>query len=381
MRVNLIFGITCISLVLSGLFSCTNSTPAPKEGGAGARLNPATEAFLLERGKLTASLEIPGELIAFQQVDIYAKTNSFVKKVLVDVGSEVKTGQLLVTLEAPEITTELQGADSRLKAQQAIYTASRSSYRRLLETSKTPGTISKNDLEQAMARKNADSAQLQSSRSAYREVADQLGYLSIRAPFSGVISSRNINPGAFVGPGGKSSELPLFSLEQQDRLRLVISVPEEYTGQLAPNSLVSFSIKALPGQKFSAKIVRLAGSLDQHLRSERIEIDVFNPDKKLLPGMYAEVVLPVSNAKPVFIVPASALFSSTEGNFVLRVENGKIHRISVSRGNDNAGFTEVYGKLAANDTLVLQANDEMHNGKAVAVKLVRAKADSAKITD
>lgn len=372
--------IICLALLLVNITACTNTTITDKNHIAQDKpVTTATETFLLTRGKMITSLEMPGELIAYQQVDIYAKTNSFVKKVLVDVGTEVKTGQLLVSLEAPEISSQLQGANSRLRAQQAIFSASSSSYRRLLETSKTPGTISKNDLEQAQAKKGADSAQLMSSRSAYHEVADQLGYLSIHAPFSGVISSRNINPGAFVGPGSKSSELPLFSLEQQDKLRLVISIPEQYTGQLLPKGDVTFTIKALPGKKFTASIVRLAGSLDKRLRAERIEMDVYNHDKLLLPGMYAEVIIPVSNAIPAFIVPASALFTSTEGNFVLKLTDRKIHRIAVSRGNENAGFTEVYGKLTENDVLILHATDEMHEGQVIQGNLQTIKPDSSKI--
>jgi len=372
--------ICCLILLLLTLYACNQTANNVKDQEKQNQNSKSlTESFLLRRGKLITSLELPGELIAYQQVDIYAKTNSFVKKVLVDVGAQVQTGQLLVTLEAPEISSQLQGANSRLSAQEAILKASNSSYHRLFETSKTPGTISKNDLEQALARKSADSAQLMANRSAYKEVKDQLSYLSIHAPFSGVISSRNINPGAFVGPGGKSSELPLFSLEQQDKLRLVISIPEQYTGQLAPKVDVSFSIKALPGKKFHARIVRLAGSLDKKLRAERIEMDVYNQEKLLLPGMYADVTIPVSNAIPTFIVPASALFSSTEGNYVLTVTDHKIHRIAVNRGNENAGFTEVYGKLTDKDTLVLHATDEMHESSTVQTKLIEIKRDTVRV--
>ncbi len=363
--------LVCMSLLFLSLFSCSSSATRETNNEKSLKVKPVTETFLLEKAKLSANLQIPGELIAYQQVDIYAKINSFVKKVLVDVGSEVKTGQLLVSLEAPEISSQLSGAESRLKAQEAIFTASRSSYRRLLETSRTPGTISKNDLEQALARKNSDSAQLMAIRSAYREIADQKSYLDIRAPFTGVISSRNINPGAFVGPGGKSSELPLFSLEQQNRLRLVISIPEEYTGQLSEKDSVSFTVKSIPGKLFKARIIRMAGSLDRKLRSERIEMDVYNTDKTLLPGMYAEVNIPISHTQPTFIVPASSLVISTEGIYVMRIYQSKLTRVAVTRGNENSGLTEIFGKLADHDTLVLHANDEMHDGAVMDTRLTR----------
>ncbi len=184
-----------------------------------------TAVFVLTKEKLSASLQIPGELIAWQQVDLYAKIASFVKDVKVDVGSEVRKGQLLVTMEAPELNSQLAGAQSRLQAAEAVYQNSRSAYLRVFETSKTPGTISGFDLDQAYAKKKSDSSELESARSAYREVADTKAYLEIRAPFAGVIAVRNTYPGAYVGPNGKGSDVPLFVLQEQHKLRLALSVP------------------------------------------------------------------------------------------------------------------------------------------------------------
>ena len=243
---------------------------------------PVTEVFSLKKGRLSSSLQIPGELIAWQQVDLYAKVNSFVKKLYVDVGSEVKEGELLATMEAPEMGSQLAGAQSNMKSREAIYLASKANYDRLLETSKTPGTISPNDLEQAAARKNSDFAQLQSAESAHREIMETQNYLQIRAPFSGVITARNLNPGAYVGPAGKGSELPLFNLQEQKRLRLVLSVPEAYTSYLNHKDEVSFTVKSLPGRQFKAAIKRLSGSIDNRLGSQRVEMDVFNNDKKVV---------------------------------------------------------------------------------------------------
>src|SRR3954462_9359701 len=144
---------------------------------------PAAQVFAVEKGRLSSSLQIPGELIAYQQVDLYAKENSFVKKLYVDVGSEVKAGQLLVTMEAPELGSQLAGALSNVKSREALYAASKANYDRLLATSETPGTVSPNDLEQAAARKNADLAQLEAAKAAYKQVAETQNYLQIRAPF------------------------------------------------------------------------------------------------------------------------------------------------------------------------------------------------------
>lgn len=326
---------------------------------------PETEVFPVQKGRLSSTLQIPGELIAYQQVDLYAKENSFVKKLYVDVGSEVTTGQLLVTMEAPELGSQLAGALSNVKSREAIYTASKANYDRLYETSQTPGTISPNDLEQAVARKNSDLAQLEAAKATYKQIAETQGYLQIRAPFSGVITARNVNPGAYVGPSGKGSELPLFTLQEQKRLRLVVSVPEAYTGYLNNKNEVSFTVKALPNQQFKAQVKRMAGAIDSRLRSERIEMDVVNDNKKLLPGMVAEVKLPLPANDSTFIVPKTAVVNSTESVFVIRVVNNKAEWVNVKTGREANGTIEVYGNLNPGDLLMKTATDEIRNGSAV----------------
>ena len=360
----------CAALTVGLLSGCSSSDgeekkdkkEAPKADSAAA----AVVTFDLQKGRLSTNFNTPGELIAFQQVDLYAKENSFVKKLLVDVGSEVKEGQLLVTMEAPELTTQLASALSRVKSQEAIYIASKSNYDRLIETSKTPGTIGQNDIDQADARQKSDMAQWDAAKSAYNTVAETLKYLEIRAPFSGIITARNVNPGAYVGPSGKGSELPLFTLQEQKHLRLVVSVPEAFTGFLSNKDQVKFSVRALPNQKFTAKVNRMAGALDSRLRSERVEMDVYSDGKKLLPGMVAEVDLPMPSQDSTFVVPATAIINSTERVFVIKVDSdSKAQWVDVKVGRSEGGKTEIYGDLKAGDQLIKVASEERRNGSPV----------------
>jgi RND family efflux transporter MFP subunit len=196
-------------------------------------------------------------------------------------------------------------------------------------------------------------------------VAASVGYLQIRAPFDGVITSRNVNSGAYVGPAGKGSDQPLLVLQQQSRLRLVVSVPEIYTGSLKNKQEVTFSVKALPNQKFTAKISRLAGALDEKLRSERLEMDVYNKDKKLLPGMFAEVELSHSSRDSTFIVPKTAVVTSTEKVFVVKVINHKAQWVNVQKGLVSGDKMEVYGDIHPGDALVNNATDEIRDGQTV----------------
>lgn len=356
-----------LTLLVAGaatvLQSCGSSRAEEEEHKNAAAETSAhvVDAFPLKKEQLATNIQIPGELIAFQQVDIYAKVSSFVKKLHVDVGSEVREGQLLATMEAPELTSQLVTSESRLKSFEAIYQASKANYERLLETSKTPGTVSQNDLDVALAKQRSDLAQLDAARSASREITDTRNYLEIRAPFSGVISARNVSTGAYVGPSGKGSESPLFTLVEQRKLRLVVSVPEQYTSYLKSQSQVTFKVKSLPNQDFPAKVSRLAGALDTRLRSQRTEMDVVNTDRKLLPGMIAEVSIPLAGNAGTFAVPRSAVLNSTQGTFVIKVVDNRAVWVPVTTGSSSTEKTEIFGDVKEGDVLVKVANEEIRD--------------------
>ena len=333
-----------VTLLCSGVLGGCSNSDGEKEGGASTAAgavaaghpdsaNAATATFVLEKGRFATNLYVPGELIAFQQVDLYAKVNSFVKKLYVDVGSEVKEGDLLAIMEAPELQSQLASAESKMKSQEAIYIASKANYDRVVETSKTPGTISQNDIDQADARQKSDYAQWDATKAAYNEIAETLKYLEVRAPFNGVISMRNVNPGAYVGPSGKGSELPLFTLQEQKHMRLVISVPEAYTGYLTENDKVNFTVKALPNRRFTV----------------------------------AEVELPLPAKDSSFIVPGTAIVDGTERLFVIReTADHKAEWVDVQTGRSQGGKTEIFAKgLKEGDRLVKKGTEEIRDGALV----------------
>jgi membrane fusion protein (multidrug efflux system) len=323
------------------------------------------QIFSLSKGQLTTSMTIPGELRPFQSVDLYAKVNSFVKKLYVDVGSVVKKDQLLVVLEAPEMQDAANTAAQIIQTNKSMYAASRATYQRMYQTSKIPGTISPNDLEIAYAKMNSDSSNLMAARSGYNESTNLNRYLEIRAPFDGVISASNLYPGAYAGPAGAGSVTPLLTLQEQAKLRLVIAVPEAATSYFKLKDTVHFSVKTLPGKDFTATVSRVAGSLDLQLRTEQLQMDVANKDKILLPGMFAQVSMNMTNTDKVFIVPESAVTENTKQVFVIRVTNGKTEWVPVKRGREGRGDVEIFGTLQEGDQLVNTATDELRSGTTV----------------
>ncbi|NMH27764.1 efflux RND transporter periplasmic adaptor subunit [Flavobacterium silvaticum] len=322
---------------------------------------PALETVAVTKEKFSTEMRVPAELTGFKQVDIYAKVTGFVKELKVDIGSEVKEGQLLIVLEAPEISSQLSAAESRYKSLEAVYIASKGTYNRLFETSKVEGTISKNELELADAKKNSDYAQFQAAKASYAEVQNYRNYLQIRAPFTGVVSARNINLGAYVGPSGKGSDLPMVTIQQQDKLRLSVFVPEQFSGYLKDGDALKFQVKSLPGQEFDAKIARMSGALDARLRSERVEMDVINK-ANLKPGMIAEVVLPLNAPDSTMVVPKSAVVTSSEGVYVLLADNGLTKRVDVQKGRELEDKVEIFGDLPKGAQVVKLGSEEIKDG-------------------
>ena len=318
------YTIALVLIASIGLYACSDKKEkdaiAQTEKQENAIDTPAVAVVPISKGTLNSTITVPGELMPFQEVDLYAKIASYVKKLYVDIGSQVHAGDLLATLEAPELNSQLAASESHIKQQEAVYYASKATYDRLLNTSKTPGTVSENDLEQADAKAKSDMANVEAAKSDYKAIQANLAYLQIRAPFDGVVTARNVNMGAYVNGG---SGQPIFVIQEQSKMRLVISVPEAYTGGLSNKSEVTFSVKSLPNRKFKAQVKRLAGALDEKLRAERLEMDVYNKNKELLPGMYADVDLPIPSRDSSYIVPKTAVVVSTEKVFVIRVKDNK----------------------------------------------------------
>jgi membrane fusion protein (multidrug efflux system) len=349
-----------ICVLAAGMLAACQSKQAPVTPPANK-----LPVFSLQKGTLHTTMSIPGVLQPYQTVDLYAKVNGFIKTMTVDVGSVIHQGQLLMVLDAPEMTAALKQTQEDLHTKEAIYRGSKANYDRLLKTSRTPGTISPNDLDMAHAKMSADSSSLLAARSAYQLSGDLRGYLEVRAPFDGVISSRNVYPGAYVSPSDKSSNKPMLTLQQQTKLRLVVDVPEAATSYFSDKDTVHFTVKTLPGKQFAAVVNRMAGSMSDELRSEQMQMDIINKDKLLLPGMFAQVSLQLSNTQKTFIVPQSAVAENSQRVFVIRVVNHKSQWVNVQKGRETTDSLEVYGNLKIGDVLIHDATDEIRSGQVV----------------
>jgi membrane fusion protein (multidrug efflux system) len=327
---------------------------------------------------------LPGEFQPYLAVPIFARVSGFVKSVDVDRGSSVKRGQLLATLEAPEVLAQIVEAQSRAQVveiqrteAEARLAGAQSTYDRLKAASATPGVVAENDV--VVAQKNAEAAaamvqatqgSIKAAQAHVQAVRELEQYLQIRAPFDGVITERNVHPGALVGPNGSS--LPLMRLHQLSRLRLVVAVPEALVGAIVTDVPINFTVPAYPGEAFSATVSRRAHDLDARTRSMAVELDVRNPDLKLSAGMYPEVQWPIRRPQPSLLVPPTAVVTTTERTFVIRVSNGTAEWVNVSRGARVGDLIEVFGALIEGDIVVRRATDEIRAGTKVAIQAPKA---------
>ncbi len=320
-------------------------------------------------------IQLPGEFQPYQQVAIFAKVSGFVDKVYVDVGSMVNTGQLLASLVAPELNAqrrkaaaEVRTAEAQRHEARAKATAAEITYERLKAASATAGAIAGNELTQARQQVEAAQSQVRAAEGSIEAVEasvaalkDMEDYLKVTAPFNGVITERNVHPGALVGGGGKA----MFQLEQSTQLRLVVSVPEVDVGGIVKGARVSFTVPAYPGEHFTGTIARVSHSLDGKTRSMAVELDVMNPKSRLAPGMYPAVSWPVRSPKASLLVPPGSIVTTTERTFVIRVREGKAEWVDVSNGAPAGELVEVFGALQPGDAILKRPNDEIREGSAI----------------
>jgi len=345
--------IFCVSVLLG----CAQKKDETAETPVGRSAVTEYEKVAVETGGVASVIKLPAQLAAWQEVAVFPKVNGYVRTVTVDVGSIVRKGQVLMTLEAPELEQAVVQARERYARSKADYALDREHYQRLLDAAKTAGAVSALDISTYKARVEADSAMCNAEHANWRMQQTLLDYVKVTAPFDGVVTERNVHPGALVSNTAKDK--PMLELKQVDHLRLQLDVPETVAAHIRNRDTVSFYVSALQGIKLTGSISRRSNNVNAQYRSERMEIDVNNAAGQLSPGMYADVVLYSKGDLTALWVPRSAVVSSTERKYVLLASDGKISKVDISTGNQTADKTEIYGHLKAGDSVIVKANDEI----------------------
>jgi membrane fusion protein (multidrug efflux system) len=325
---------------------------------------------------VSRTIDLPGEFLPFLMVPLHARVSGYLERILVDRGSVVKQGDLLVELSAPEMAAQIAEAAAKVQAAEserlqaaAQLAAVQSTYERVKKAAATPGAIAGNEVILADKQVDAANALLNSrqqagraAEAAVRSLQDLQAYLKISAPFEGVVTERMVHPGALVGPG---NDVALLTLQQVSRLRLVVPVPEEDVGGIVNGASVVFQAPAYPERTYSGRIARISHALDQKTRTMAVELDVTNADGSLAPGMYPTVKWPVRRARAALFVPKTSVATTTERTFVIRARDGRAEWVDVKRGAADGDLIEVIGNLKPGDLVVRRATDEIREGAAL----------------
>ncbi len=313
-------------------------------------------------------LVLPGAMQAYVESPIYARTNGYLKKWYHDIGSRVRQGELLADIDTPEVDQQLSQARADLNTAQANANLSKITAARYQELIKTDG-VSKQEVDNAVGDLEAKVANMKSAEANVRRLEELESFKHIYAPFSGVITRRNVDTGTLINAGNGGSTQQLFSLSQTDPIRVYVSVPEAYAPSIRAGLGAYLELTQYPGQKFQGKVVRTAESIDPGTRTLLTEVDVPNHTGALLPGGYSQAHLQVMVTGARLAVPVNALLFRSEGLRAVVVDaNHKTHLKALTIGRDYGTTLEVLQGLEANDWIVLNPADSLDEGQEVHVK-------------
>lgn len=318
-------------------------------------------------------LVLPGSMQAYVESPIYARTNGYLKKWYRDIGSRVHQGELLAEIDTPEVDQQLSQARADLETSKANANLSRITATRYEELIKTDG-VSKQEVDNAQGDYAAKQAIVASSQANVRRLEELESFKHIYAPFSGVITRRNVDIGTLINAGNGGSSQQLFFLAQTDPIRVFVNVPESAAPSIKSGLIANLELTQFPGRKFQGKVARTAESIDPVSRTLLTEVDVPNKSAELLPGGYAQVHLAVKIAGDRLQVPVNALLFRSEGLRAIVVDsNHQLHFRPLTIGRDYGITLEVLQGLNASDWIVLNPADSLDDGQKVNVKEITLK--------
>jgi RND family efflux transporter MFP subunit len=313
-------------------------------------------------------LVLPSTLQAYVESPIYARTTGYVKKWYHDIGTRVRQGELLADIDTPEVDQQLSQARADLGTTQANENLSKITATRFEELIKTDG-VSKQEVDNAAGDYAAKKAGVASAQANVRRLEELESFKHIYAPFSGVITRRNIDIGNLINAGNGGAAQELFFLAQTDPIRTYVSVPEAYAPAVHAGLSAFLELAQYPGQKFEGNVVRTADAIDLQSRTLNTEVDVPNHQGQLLPGGYAQIHLMVKVSGERLTVPVNALLFRSEGLRAVVIDGQhKTHLQAVTIGRDYGTTLEVLQGLKATDWIVVNPADSLEDGETVNVK-------------
>ncbi|MEP6950571.1 MAG: efflux RND transporter periplasmic adaptor subunit [Ginsengibacter sp.] len=355
-------------LAVAMFVACKNNTKSREITTTTSNAIDTVPVFILHDTSVAKNIELPAELLPYEQSELFARVQGYVKEMKVDIGDKVHRGQILALIEAPELNTKQAEYQSAVQAAKAKYLSSNDMYQRLNKASqaKTPGIVAPVELIRSHNQLLADSASYQASRQLAQSYEQVAGLLLLRSPFDGIITTRNADRGALVG----NSQVVL-TVQNNRTLRLRIAVPELYNASNTATTQATFRLDAFPEKLFAATLSRKSGTIDPTTRTEQWEYSFDNKADDLKAGSFAYVELNMERKGTSFVIAPGSIATNQERKFVIKVKDGKAEWVDVRQGMSTDKGIEVFGILSNGDTLVVRATDERKPASTAYWKMVK----------
>jgi RND family efflux transporter MFP subunit len=333
---------------------------------------PVVTVVPAKRGKAATELSLPGTLLAFQETPIYARTNGYVKRWLVDIGTRVKPGQLLAEIETPEIDRELKQAianTAQAKANLDLAKVTSDRWQILLKDK----AVSQQEVDEKLGALEARRADYAAAQANVERLEELKQFERVLAPFEGVVTARNVEVGQLINAGSNNTTSYLFKVAKTHILRLYVNVPQSHTRLIRADMPADILIAEAPGKVYPGKVLRSAGALDAQSKTLLTEVQVPNEQGDLLAGMYAQVRFKLTQSEPAILLPSSTLIVRASGPQVAAIEKNtvKVHKIIL--GRDFGQQIEVLSGVTENELIVTNPSDAIRDGAQV--KIAQAAAD------
>lgn len=301
-------------------------------------------------------ITLPGDVKAYQQATLYAKVTGYLKTLTVDKGDQAKEGALLAEIEVPELLADA----AKCKAEVELADVD---YRRVRDAAKkAPDLVVPLSVDTAKSRYEVAKANLERANTL-------LAFTKIAAPFSGTVTRRMVDPGAFIpaATAGSPQNAALLTLADFNRVRIQVAVPELESPRVAQNQPVQVTVESFPGRAFEGKITRFAYALDESSKTMLAEIELPNPDLALRPGMYATVKIGIEKKDHALLLPSEAVSMEKANAFVFLVRDGKAKKTPIQAGFGDGARIEIARGIGADDTVVLLGKTALADGQAIKV--------------
>src|SRR5580658_10326997 len=368
-RAKLLVGVAVLVLLVAGVITFLNRRSEAHalvtETEAVAVPNVAVVQPQAEPGN--DELVLPGNLLAFIESPIFARTNGYLLRWYKDIGSQVKQGELLASIDTPEVDQELSQARASREQIKAALGLAKISADRWTDLRKTD-SVSQQEADQQMSGYQQALANLSAADANVHRLEDLESFKSVYAPFSGVLTRRNVDPGALINSGAGATGREMFDIARVDPLRVYVSVPQAYAPNIKVGMKANVTLQEFPGQKFQGTVARTADAIDPATRTLNTEVDVPNKNGTLLPGSFGQVHFATGTSVPRITIPVNAMLFRAEGPRVAVVDkDGKVHLHPISIGRDFGATLEILGGVEVSDQIIINPSDSLDEGQQVHV--------------